>query len=211
MKKFFYLSVVCLLNAASTQAQGKLELSALAGYTFGSTVNFSSGSGHVNDGMQWFGSLETPIAPNLNIGLLYSHMGSDVTVYQYEYQATRGISFDYINGVITKYVLVGEKLRPYFGVELGCVIMTPEDEEYSTTVRAAFGLKLGAQYMITNTVGFKLQTQLLTPIHASGATYYYGYGGSGVSVSSYVSVYHFGFSGGLVFAFGKANAAPAPE
>jgi hypothetical protein len=207
MKRKLYPTAVLLLFSITLCGQGRLEISLMPGYAFSSRINFTQGSGQIKDGLQWFGAVETPVAHNLNFGLVYSHMSTDASVYGYDYEATGGIAFDYIMAALVKYIAVGEngKMRPYAGFDLGCAIITPAEENYSTAVRPAVGLKLGMQYMISEMVGLKLQTQFLSPIHSSGASFYYGYGGSGTSVSSYVGVYQFGFSGGVVFAFGKSR------
>jgi len=195
-----------------------VRLNGFSGFTFrdrfnmaGSYLSYSYTEGIVEESAHFGGSLELQVRDNQSVEILYQN------------QPTVG----YIRGsngwdserysITVNYVLVGglgyiplSKLASaYGGVNIGAAFLSGE----AGTTKLAWGGKLGLMINATPSVGLKLGAQLLSPVQSVGGGFYFGSGGSGASVSTYSSIYQFGFTGGLVFTLnGKSDgpARPAP-
>jgi len=105
------------------------------------------------------------------------------------------LSYIMVNGL--HYVKVNPHLQPYGGIGIGVGIASPQSG--SSFSKFAWDLKLGLKIKPGSVVGIKLQAQLFSVVQASGGGFYIGSGGAAVGVSSYSSIYQFGFTGGLCF------------
>ena len=100
------------------------------------------------------------------------------------------------------------KLQGYGGLLLGAVIFgnkTPQGNEEESYTKFGLGGRLGVNIWLTEKVGIKLQTQLLSAVQGFGGGFYFGTGGSGAGVSTYSTLMQFGLGGGLCFKLGNDN------
>ena len=74
----------------------------------------------------------------------------------------------------------------------------PDNGRSNDDAKFAWGAKLGMIYWFTDIVGIKLQTNLISSVQAMGGGLYFGTGGAGAGLSTYSTIYQFGFTSGLV-------------
>jgi hypothetical protein len=55
-------------------------------------------------------------------------------------------------------------------------------------------------------LGLKIGAQLMSPVQGAGAGLFFGTGGARVGISTFSTVFQFGFTGGLRFSFGGTGA-----
>ncbi len=105
------------------------------------------------------------------------------------------------------YTPLGDRVSGYGGLALGVGVLGGD----GAATKLAAGGKLGALVAITDRLGLKLGMQLTSPIQGLGGGFYYGTGGASAGVSTYSTIFQFGFSGGLSFLLGDAQDGTKPS
>ncbi|NEU08169.1 porin family protein [Flavihumibacter sp. R14] len=195
--------LLAFILTISAQAQN-ISLTPFAGYVFDDHVDYSNGSGTVRGGLVWGADLEFMVNELAGIELFYQHQDTE---------------FDGFNGIANlpedfdlgaNYLMLSgngyfpvnnDKIRPYAGFGAGVGWFNNKSNDNNLT-KFAWNIRLGTKIQAAPNIGVKIQTQLLSAVQAAGGTFYFGTGGAGTGVSSYSSIYQFGFTGGLVYTFG---------
>ncbi len=200
MKKIA-LGVITFCALTSGASAQRLGISLQGGYTFQDRVDFNYGYGMLEDGGHYGGSLQYEINPNYVVDLTYLREDTKGIVY--------GTLLTYTGKVALNHILLGGLRYYHFspvvagvgGLQAGATIFTSND--YGRTVtKFTYGIRLGVEFTPSPVVGIRLQGQMLSPVQGAGGGFYLGTGGTGVTVSTYSSLYLFGFTGGLIFKFG---------
>jgi hypothetical protein len=201
MRKITLFAALLLALALNSKAQS-IEFTPLAGYTFGDKVNFSGGTAHISDGFTYGGAF-TFLADRYN-ALEISYTRQDPTV-----TANYGLnSITNVNEPVgMNYILIGgQRIMPtsdqvnfFGGLNMGLGIMGSKNNTFNTITKFDFGFDLGLKYFFNEKVGLRLQANINFPVTAMGGTMWWGTGGSGYGVTSYVPIVQFAFMGGLVF------------
>jgi hypothetical protein len=76
-------------------------------------------------------------------------------------------------------------------------------DSYSDVWKFSIALGLGVKLMFSERVGIMLRGRLLMPMTFSGAGFYVGTGGSGMTMGSWVSPLQGDFNGGLIIKLGN--------
>lgn len=210
-------AVLALALVGSGASAQDVRLNFFGGYTFqdkfpmgGSYYGYTYSEGRIAESSHFGGSIEFDIRPNKAIEL------------SYQTQATQG----YFSGplgdigepydVNINYIMLGgmgyapfsDAVHGYGGFSIGCGYMTGDANE----TKFAWGGKLGLKINASETVGIKLGAQLMSPVQGAGGGFYFGTGGASAGVSTYSSVYQFGFTGGLCFTLPRQGRnAPKPQ
>ena len=187
-----------------------VKLNFFGGYTFQDKFNTSGGyygydysNARIGEAPHFGGSIEFELRPNKCLELLYQN------------QATQG----YINGsyiefgpydISINYLMIGgvgykpfnEVVSGYGGLNVGCGFMTGD----ANATKFAWGGKLGLQVNASPKVGIKLGCQLFSAVQGFGGGFYFGTGGASAGVTTYSSIYQFGFTGGLVFTLDRGGS-----
>jgi len=215
MKKITMLFVLAL--AAGTAFSQELRVNTYAGYVFDDKVDsyYSSTSyyeGKILGGFRWGAGIEYQL-PNTTkafelqylrqdttapVTYLDSGFGADVKNTTYD-QSTNWIM---LNG--TNYFPVSEVAEPYFGFGIGMAIFdtyNPDNKNENGATKFAWALRGGSNFWFSEKVGLKVQASLMSAVQGAGGGLYFGTGGAGAGVSTYSTMYQFGFDGGLVFRF----------
>lgn len=207
MKRAFCLSLLmAVLMVAKTYGQGAKQLTAWGGYTLRDRVEFYDTYGYIEDGAQWGVGLEFFFQPTRAVELSYRRMDTKFPMYLYNVggqlnKGKDGLSLNYILLGVNNYIpLQSEAIRPYAGFALGIGIADGKDVDVNYT-KFAWDVKLGLQIKTQSAVSFKIQTQLQSIAQGVSGGFYIGTGGAGTGVSTYSSIYQFGFSGGICFGF----------
>ena len=209
---FLTLSLSALLIGHASQAQ-EIRINLYGDYVFDDRFDsyYSSSSyyeGKIIGGEQWGGGIEFMVKPGYSVELLYLRQSTHVpTTYATDLTSTSFTDFD----LGLNYILLGgvrhamsanEKVEGFGGLMLGMVIAdlkNPDTGREDSETKFSWGIRLGAIVWASESVGIKLQTQLLSAVQSAGGGLYFGTGGAGAGVSTYSTIYQFCLGGGLVF------------
>jgi len=215
---FLILTIAMILFHPSNESlaqQYKGEFSVLAGYQMlGSTevYNYNAGLENVS------GDMDINDAAYYSAAIGINTSRETMAEIQYIYQPTK-ISFDpFTAGIPSQsfdadvhYILAtGYYLKQlsrtswgYGGLSIGAAGLVPKNTQYNLDPawRVAFGLTLGAKFLVSKKIGIKIQAQGLFPIQWAGGSLYVGTGGSGYGVSAGTSIVQINVGGGLFYAF----------
>lgn len=215
MKKLYFLLALCFF-ASLTFAQ-EMRVNTYAGYVFDDGVDsyYSSNSyydGTIKGGFQWGAGFEYRLPNGKGIELQYLRQDTEAPmVYQDggilggQLQRTTfdlGANWIMVNG--TNYFEVNDKVEPYFGAGLGMVISNianPDNGNSQSFTKFAWAIRGGSNFWLAEKVGIKLQASLMSAVQGAGGGIYFGTGGVGTGVSTYSTIFQFGFESGLVFRF----------
>lgn len=206
------LSVACLSAPLSAQ---EVRLNFFSGYTYqdkfqigGTYLGNNFSQGRIGDGQHIGGSIEFDVRENQAVELLYQ---------QQQTQGFLGTGFGELGpyDVTLHYIMLGglgrlpftDAVSGYGGLNIGAGWVTGS----TSTTKFAWGGKLGLQINLTETVGLKAGAQLLSPVQGFGGGFYFGTGGASAGVSTYSSIYQFGWTGGLVFTFPRGGSSAPPS
>lgn len=196
------LIFICLATPKA-QAQTIPTINLYGGYVFRDKVSLDQYYGYVNDAAQYGGGLEFTLPRNTSAEIKYLRMDTRAPLYYYntgkqENKNEDKISVNYILLGGTKYLPVRSTILPYAGFGIGVGIADSKDDGGSLT-KFAYEMKLGVKVKTASLVSLKFQTQFQSMVQGVGGGLYIGTGGSGAGVSTYSSIFQFGFSGGLSF------------
>lgn len=216
MKKILLVFSILLLSATS-QAQ-ELRLNTYAGYVFDDKVDnyYSSSSyfeGKILGGFRWGAGIEY-LLPNTTkaFELQYLNQQTTAPITYLDGGLGGGIIqnsiFDLsenwimLNG--TNYFPVSEVAEPFFGLGVGMGIFkatNPDNRRSQNATKFAWSLRGGSNFWVSERVGIRIQASLISAVEGAGGGLYFGTGGVGAGVSTYSTLFQFGFDGGLVFKF----------
>lgn len=209
------LSIALLATATLTVSAQKLRLNAFGGYTFqdrfpigGTYSGYAYNEGRIAESAHFGGSLEFEVRRNVAVELSYQAQPTD------GYISTTFLEYGPLN-VTANYIMLGglhyapfsPLVHGYGGFNIGAGFLTGD----ATSTKFAWGGKLGLLLNASEKVGIKIGAQLLSPVQGASGGFYFGTGGASAGVSTYSSVYQFGFTGGLCFTFDKGAAPSGPK
>lgn len=216
MKKVASMFVLALL-AGSAFSQ-ELRLNTYAGYVFDDQVDsyYSSSSyyeGKILGGLRWGAGLEYQLPgttkafelqylrQDTSVPLSYLDPGiGGGTLQQTEFDLSA--NWIMLNG--TNYFQVSEIAEPFVGFGIGMGIFDARNTNNGTengATKFAWALRGGSNFWFSEKAGVRIQASLMSAVQGAGGGLYFGTGGAGAGVSTYSTMYQFGFDGGIVFRF----------
>lgn len=188
-------------------AQGGVEIVPFAGYMFGGSVKYTQGKLNVSDAMNYGLALLVPVKSLVDIELSYTRMDSKASYRSYsgyplypDYDIS-SLSTNYFQiGGISKFHKGDSKVTPFGSFSLGATWFSADNIDDVWKFSATVGL--GVKIMFSERVGIMLRGRLMMPMTFGGAGFYFGTGGSGLSLNSYITPLQGDFNGGLVFKLG---------
>ena len=212
---FQLLTLLLLIATFSTQnySQNKGEFSVLAGYQMlGSAevynysyrgINDISGDLDINDAVYYSLALGINTSYETMAELQYIFQPTDMTFDPY----TAGVPSTTFAADVHYILATGYYIKHfsrtgsgYGGLSIGAAGLVPQND-LDPAWRVAFGLTLGVKFLLSRTVGLKIQSQALFPIQWAGGSLYVGTGGSGYGISAGTSIVQINVGGALYFAF----------
>jgi len=212
MKKNVLLLFGLLLSAMVTAQE--LRLNTYAGYVFKDRFDsyYSSSSyfeGTVQDGFRWGAGLEFHIPNKAAIELQYLRQDTEAPttyadggIFGGDIQFTvfdLGINYILLNG--TRYFPTGGAFEPFAGLGGGLGIFNvsnPETSRSDNSTKFTWQLRAGSNIWVNERIALRVQASLVSVVQGVGGGLYFGTGGAGAGLSSYSSMYQFGFDGGIV-------------
>ena len=213
MKKIFlfFLSI----GLSDVVLSQEIRINTYGGYIFKDQVNsyYTSSSfyrGQIQDGARWGGGIEYIVPEKGGLELNYLRQNTNApTVYQDDGISSGQLqrtNFDLqlnwllVNG--TRYFPVSEQLEPFAGLGVGIGLFeltNPNTNNQRSTTKLAYIARGGINIWLAEKVAFRAQASLVSAVQSIGGSFYFGTGGSGTGLSTYSTMYQFGFDGGLIF------------
>ena len=206
MKRYVVCAIFLISTAGITHAQKTIRLNGYGGYVFNDNVgDYASQTnyydGRINGGFQWGIGVEYEVVPAYGIELLYLRQDTKAPMDYYlsgDKHTDFDLAINYILFTGSRYLKPESKVVPYAGALFGAAIFNlknPDNNtEQGTRTTFAWGLKGGVLFKTDSRVSIKLQATLLSALQSVGGGYYFG---AGAGVTTYSSIFQFGFSGGL--------------
>ena len=214
MKKIKLLFVAVIFPALMF-SQGGVEIVPFAGYMFGGSIKFVEGKLNVEDGMDYGISVLVPVQTLLDVELNWTRMDSKATFSPYagypvlEYQEANLATNYFQLGVISKFYSRETMAEPFGSFSLGATWFDPSQTGsgsslggYQDVWRFSVILGLGVKIMFSERIGIMLRGRLMMPMTFAGTSFYFGTGGSGLSMNSWVAPLQGDFNGGLIIKLG---------
>ena len=202
MKYAVLVLVGFVLLAASPPAWSQgLEVTALGGYRFGGTLK-TVNSDLVTEAAPSFGlTVGFQVRRDMQVELFYSRQTADLTVKGDgagdEPEITRlGVGYWHVGWLYELQPPGG--IRPYVAVRLGATRFDPIDIDAGSVWRFSGGFGAGVRVFFTESVGVRVEAQLLSTAARSGN--YFSHEGSHFVVES-SGVHQGSISAGLTVAF----------
>ena len=200
----------------SSMAQTTIEIIPSGGYTFPDQVNFYDYYGRIEGAANWGGSLIFNVNRSFGIELMYQRIDAKSGLYDYGNgnqspfkQTDVGINY-IMAGPVQSFNVMGS-VHPFIGALLGAALFSPGPDDYSSNTKFTWGAQAGANIYVNPRLGIKLKAQLLSVVDGGNGEFYFGSFGSGAGVSTYSSIYQFGFSAGLIIGLGNILPKPKPH
>lgn len=213
MKKLLFSLALVICYNLTSQAQ-ELRLNTYAGYVFQDKVDsyYSSSSyfeGTIEESLRWGLGIEYKIDANKAFELQYLRQDTNAPItYQdggYLGGALQNTNFDaamnwiMLNG--TNYIQINETVEPFIGGGIGMGIYNVENPDNGNSdggTKFAWAIRGGSNFWVSENVAIRIQANLMSAVQSVGGGIYFGTGGTGAGLSTYSTMYQFGFDGGLV-------------
>ncbi len=213
MKKLLFSLALVICYNLTSQAQ-ELRLNTYAGYVFQDKVDsyYSSSSyfeGTIEESLRWGLGIEYKIDANKAFELQYFRQDTKAPItYQdggYLGGVLQNTTFDaamnwiMLNG--TNYIQVNETVEPFIGGGIGMGIYNIENPDNGNSdggTKFAWAIRGGSNFWVSEKVAIRVQANLMSAVQSVGGGVYFGTGGTGAGLSTYSTMYQFGFDGGLV-------------
>jgi opacity protein-like surface antigen len=213
MKKPVLLILLMFLGGLGF-AQG-LRINTYAGYVFPDSFDnyYSANSfatGQIQDGFRWGVGLEYAIPGNRAIELQYKRQDTNVpTTYRDPgigggglNTANFNLGINWIMLNFTNYIPLNETVEPFVGGGIGMGIFeaeNPNNGNRNNVTRFSWNIRGGSNFWVAENVAVRIQASLFSAVQSVGGGLYFGTGGAGAGVTTYSTMFQFGFDGGLVF------------
>ncbi len=203
MKIYQFLALFLFLSIGQVSLAQKFEISPMGGFNFGGKLPTTRGDLRVRNNGEWGLIASYRIDKIANIELSYTGIS---TTIEHDIRNSPDISY---GDWLVSYLMIGStkelnstaKLRPFGNFSLGAVWFDPASNFYDDEWRFAFSAGIGVKYFISDRVGLRLQTRLLSPLYGAGVGVSCGTGsGCGASVGSTSLFLSGDVSGGLIIA-----------
>ena len=197
----------------STIGYSQIEISPMAGYFFGGSVNFHEGRLKINDNANFGISISVPM--DEESFLEFSYVGSKSTAewrpynYMIDYPSQDfelNSNYFLIGG--THQVRLSDNDIYGFGTfKLGAGYFNSLQNNINDTWRFSIGFGLGLKFFITDNIGIRVGGNMYMPLYFNGVGAYVGIGSggasTGISLNSTAMILQGDFQGGLIFVIGK--------
>ena len=207
-------------------AQGGAEIVPFAGYMFGGSVKYTYYYGgysyspklDLKDGLNYGISVLVPLQSLVDLELNWTRMdkveailttggysGPDFT----EDELFVSSNYFQVGGISKFYNSKNSSVQPFGSFSLGATwfdtspTSNSDYSSYQDVWKFSVTLGLGVKVMFSERVGIMLRGRLMMPMTFSGAGFYVGTGGSGMSMNSWVYPLQGDFNGGLIIKVGN--------
>jgi opacity protein-like surface antigen len=210
-KLFVNILFTLSIFSSPSFSQNRVEVSIMSGYQMLGTID-----AYYNPGFE--GEFDINDAAFFSAVFGYKVEREIIFEVQYLYQPTKtsfnytGSAEVYLSGlsddINVHYIMLGALYEKpfsrtatgYGGLLIGTSGIVPV-KDYESEWRLAFGITLGAKFMVSENIGIKIQTQGLFPVQWGSGSIYTGPNGEGYSVTKGTIITQINVGGGLFYAF----------
>ena len=205
------LNVALISGQAQTKSSGNyrmIEINPMVGYQFGGRMNFYEGNFKIYDNLNYGGNLDFILGRRITFELGYTRMDSHgywqpFPGFEKDYPYTElDIAVNYFQVGILKEAWMN-KVKPFGLFTVGATWFEPKTPSLYDVWQFSIALGGCVKVFLNDFIGLRFQGRLLLPMYFTGVGFYFGSGGSGITVSSSTVFVQGDFSGGLIFALGK--------
>ncbi len=198
--------VLFLTSANNSFSQATIDLSPFYGWQMNGRIKFYEGELKTDDNPLFGVTMDVLLAPGMGLRFLYSR--TETTSYFKSY----GSGFiDNSYNIVNEYYQIGSiksivngNIEPFGAFTLGAARFHPLDAVQTDDVwRFSITAGLGVKIFFTEKIGLKLQGDFMMPMYFQGVGFYFGGGGSGLTVNGSVPLLQGNFNAGLVFRLGQ--------
>ncbi|MFO7826155.1 MAG: porin family protein [Cyclobacterium sp.] len=213
MKKILLISF--LIGLSQIGFSQEIRLNTYGGYVFKDRVDsyYSRTSyfeGQIQDGGRWGGGIEYLIPDRGGLEIKYLRQNTNApTVYQdgtnsggQVQQTDFDLRLNWLMVDGTRFFPVNQLIEPFAGLGVGMGIFSltnPDTNNQRSTTKLALSVRGGINLWLVDNLAFRAQASLMSAVQSIGGGFFFGTGGSSAGLSTYSSMYQFGFDGGLVF------------
>ena len=192
--------VVVTVQPMTVWAQARdIEITPTASYMWGGSYSTYNGYIRLEDGVQYGGIIDIPVAPQVRTEFFYATLSSRATFAPYHVgqpQSLEGLDVK----VNVHYFQLGAihqvdkgRAHPFVGFAVGAVLFHPGGTSYKTytltdTWRFAMSMSGGLKISLSDVVALRLQGRLLLPVYFSGGGLWVGTGGASVGITGGVPI-----------------------
>ena len=191
MRKTVIAVLLFLVTASSTaMAQDKADLSGMAGYAFGASVDVFSGRLKVEDGLTYSGTLGFKPRRDYQVELNWTYHPTDLRYTPFTGPIEKiGIDVHYFQiGGLREFP--SGQAKPFVKFSVGATYFNPASGtlggiNISSEWRFSFMFGLGAKYFFSPRVGLRLQGDLIGTFLSSSGGAFCGFGGCSLGLFGY--------------------------
>jgi len=196
------LLVISLGQFLTAQAQ-RAEITPLAGYQFGGSLDVREGKLKIGDALVYGVSADVTIRDELQGEFFWIRQDTEITLEDRTLGETRKLfdaAIEYYH-VGALYLLLDGPVRPFGGFSMGIAVLSPQDSDLSSETRFSGALTGGLKIFPTERIGIRMQFQLLMPFQYGSAGIFCGSGGCSAGVGGSSTVFQGSANGGIILAF----------
>ena len=197
----FIFTVICTINSFSQS----IEITPIYGYTFSGSSDYYNFELDIKDDVSYGAMISAEMAPQMHVEFMYQTTKAgmrvrdfgDVTNYNIRYEHFQlGALHEFDSGDLRPF-LKASLGTTHYKVNTNSIYNDGDSWEFSGSIGG------GVKKFFSETVGIRLQTNLILPMRWSGGGVYCGpYGCSG-GTSFHVPLVHWEVSAGLILKMGK--------
>ena len=204
-KRFLFIGAAValqLLITSQINAQ-RFELAPFVGYQTGAKTYTTSGDLHINDGMNYGGSLDVGMGGGRYAEFSYSHLSSQLYLEGSTDTKLSDLAVDYYSLALLQEIRPDAKASPYGLLGLGLVNYRPTSGDLSGENKMQINIAGGIKIRATGRIGLRLQARCILPMFYSGTYFTAGTGGTGYGMSGGITAVQGDFTAALVFMLGN--------
>ena len=196
--------LVIILNTVTVTAQ-QYRVIPFAGYSLQESFDFAGKNSVIDPAVHYGIMFEYRIKSNYSIEMMYQRQETNTEI-------SDATSRKLINTLVSWYLAGGvhyyqfgrSRFSSVAGLYVGVGNISNQDNN-NNAARFASGIKAGVLCEITKSIGIRLQSQALLMLGGPGSVWGYD------NVGTYGTIVQAGFSGGIVFSFGKKHITKPGE
>ncbi len=202
------LSLFILFITQFSFAQS-IDVSPFFGWQMNGKVRLYQGDINTKDEPVFGGTIDFNVSESFAIRMMYSR--TETRSYFTPFLGFGGLFPPTNFKLINEYYQIGTvksipmgSFEPYVLLTLGAARFNGRYQDVSAN-KWYFAINAGAgfKYFFNETIGLKIEGAFMVPMYFEGVGFYFGTGGSGLSVNNRVPLLQGNFNGGLVFRLNK--------
>lgn len=215
LRSLYTLLLLLAVTTATAHAQSysraaTTDITLLGGWQYWGTkpvygaLGYQRGDLHLNADVNYGAEITKHITPYKAVQVSYTYQSTDL-VYRGSSAGSdlpiAPTAVQHIQAYAVRTMPQGDGLSAFVKGGLGASVYSPEN--YESVWRFSVGVGLGVEKRVGERVAVKLTQRLLFPIQYTTGGFYFGSGGSGISVSGGSTVIQGDTSLGLTFQLGR--------